>query len=81
MAIDSQRVGAMAMEFMESLEQRFGDGAQLETLGFIAAVADVGSATAIAWHFARADGSGVPLYVGRGMLAETDRGLTCAEGD
>ena len=65
----------MAMEFMESLEQRFGEGAQLETLGFIAAV-DIGGATSITWHFAHADGSGVPLHVGRGMLAETDRGLT-----
>lgn len=79
MAIDSQRVGAMAMEFMESLELRFGDDAQLETLGFIAAIADVGGATSITWQFAHADGSGVPLYVGRGMLAETDRGLTSAE--
>ncbi len=75
MAIDSQRVGAMAMEFMESLERRFGEEAILESVAFMAVV-DTGDGTDTTWQFRHGDGSAVPLHVARGMLAETDRGLT-----
>jgi len=75
MPIESQRVGAMAMEFIESLEQRFGETATLESVAFIAVV-DTGDGTDTTWQFRNGDGSAVPLHVGRGMLAETDRGLT-----
>jgi len=75
MAIDSQRVGALAMEFIESLEQRFGEDSALESVAFIAVVRS-GDATDTTWQFRNADGSAVPLRVARGMLAETDRGLT-----
>ncbi len=77
MAIDSQRVGAMAMEFIESLEQRFGEEATLESVAFIAVV-DTGDAIDTTWQFRNGDGSAVPLHVARGMLAETDRGLMSA---
>jgi len=75
MAIDAQRVGAMALEFMESLEQRFGEEATLEPVAFIAVV-DTGDGADTTWQFRHGDGSAVRLRVARGMLAETDRGLT-----
>ncbi|MEA2170269.1 MAG: hypothetical protein QOF76_3569 [Solirubrobacteraceae bacterium] len=75
MAIDTGRIGAMAMEFLESLEQRFGDEANLETVAFIAAV-DIGDAMTLTWQFRDGQGNPAPVHVSRGMLAETDRGLT-----
>lgn len=74
MAIDPQRVGAMAMEFMERLEQKYGEDADLETLVLIAVV-DQGNQTTIEFDFRTGEGDAVARHVGRGIVAEVDRAL------
>lgn len=78
MAIDPQRIGIMAAEFMETLETQFGEDATISTVAFIAAI-DHGPAqgmTTIHYSAREGDGGAAPQHVVRGLLAEVDRGIT-----
>jgi hypothetical protein len=76
MPIDPQQVGAMALDFMEHLEQQHGEaGGELDAIAFIAAV-DFGDGH-MHTHFSFRNGDGTPLprYRGLGLLAEVERSI------
>jgi hypothetical protein len=75
MAIDPQQVGAMALAFMEHLEEQHGETGRLDAIAFIAAV-DFGDGH-MHTHFSFSDGDGTPLprYRGLGLLAEVERSI------
>ncbi len=49
MPIDPQRIGELAMHFMEQLEQKYGPDATIEALVFLAAV-DTPTTAAVEFH-------------------------------
>jgi hypothetical protein len=75
MPIDPQQVGAMALDFMEHLEQQHGESGELDAIAFIAAV-DFGNGH-MHTHFSFRDGDGAPLprYRGLGLIAEVERSI------
>jgi hypothetical protein len=75
MTIDPQQVGAMALEFMEHMEEKHADGSRLDAVAFIAAVSQPDGQTIT--HFSFRDGTGEPLarYRGLGLLAEVERSI------
>jgi hypothetical protein len=68
-AIDPQAIGTMAMRFMERLEDKFGEDANVEVLALIAAV-DHGDKTSIEYTVQSGEGALVPRYQIRGLLEE-----------
>ncbi len=73
-AIDPQRIGAMATHFMERLEEKYGDEADIEALLFVAAVDTPGQST-VEFSASDENGDGLAPWKVKGMMATVDKAI------
>jgi hypothetical protein len=68
MAIDSQDIGAFAMQFMDQLREQYGDDAELETLLIVAAISSDEDAK-LELRAMAADGGAVSSWTLKGIAS------------
>lgn len=74
MAIDPQQIGALALEFMATVEQKYGEEAEVGALMIVAAI-DHGAQDSIEFRVSNGRGDPLPSYIARGVIDTLYRGI------